>query len=84
MSQFMNTLTWTMAIKLYHAKMKAEKRRDLSAINSLKQQYPDLFTEQFNVYIEKAKRIAFLLDCLYNENFLLMFDLESDSVEILH
>lgn len=62
-------LSFPFIMDLYRAKSKAEANKDIKAIESLKQHYPELFKEEFDKFITEVKLVALYLDQKYSENF---------------
>lgn len=48
-------LSITFVLGLHHLKLRAEKEHDKTALNSLQQQYPELFSEQFVEFIQNLQ-----------------------------
>lgn len=82
---FMNKLSLPFVMDLYRTKIKAEGRGDATAIESLQQHYPELFTEEFQNFIDNMKLVAEHLDQKYDQNFSSMFELNNaDLPDKLH
>ena len=69
---FMN-LSFSFIMDLYRTKSSAESRGDISAIDSLKRHYPELFTDEFEEFIEGLKATVAYLDRKYDEDFSSIF-----------
>lgn len=74
MNDFFSELSFPFVMDLYRIKMKAVGRGEKNAITSLKQHYPELFTDDFDGFIEKIKMAAGYLDKKYEQNFTSMFE----------
>ncbi len=81
---FINNLSFTFVMDLYRLRINAEKRKDKKALLDLQQRYPELFTEDFDDFIEKLKMTAQYLDQKYDSHFSDMFEVnqykESESI----
>jgi hypothetical protein len=62
-------LSFSFVMDLFRAKKSAEGRGDKKAIESLNQCYPELFTEEFEEFIENLRQATAYLDSKYGENF---------------
>ena len=82
-NHFMNDLSFPFVMDLYRVRIKAENRADITAIESLKQFYPELFTEEFQEFIEKTKLVVSYLDQKYDQKFSRIFDPEVQD-EVTH
>ncbi len=80
--QFMNNLSIAFVMDLYRIKSKTENRGDTKGIENLKQRYPELFTEEFQEFIDKTKLVVADLDKRYGENFSAIFELEYDKIKV--
>lgn len=69
MSEFLTGLSFSFVMDLYRIKKGAEERGDASAIQSLNKHYPELFSDNFNDFIEKLKLTITHLDSEYGKNF---------------
>jgi hypothetical protein len=73
-------LSFSFVMDLYRTKVKAEKRGDVKAIESLLQHYPELFTDEFQEFIEKTQLVVGYLDQKYGENFSAIFSVEKEDI----
>lgn len=69
-----NDLSFSFEMDLFRSKTNAEIRKDAAAIDDLKIHYPDLFSEEFQEFIENLKVTMEYLDKKYGENFSSIFD----------
>lgn len=84
MKNFMD-LSFPFIMDLYRSKVRAERDNDASAISSLSQNYPELFTTEFEELIASAKHVAVYLDHKYEENFSSIFEVvKEEKIGNLH
>ena len=67
-------LSFSFVMDLYRARSSAERRGDSPAIENLKQHYPELFTEEFEEFIEGLKVTVAYLDRKYDEDYSSIFE----------
>jgi len=81
----MDNQTFAFILDLYRIKTNAERRQDKYAIESLQQHYPEIFTDEFDEFIENAKACAAYLDNEYDDNFSSMFEvsIQNDDPKII-
>jgi hypothetical protein len=75
-------LSFPFVMDLYRTKMKAEARKDTSALQSLEMTYPFLFDSQFSEFIEELKEAASFVDKKYDENLSKMFEIEERNKKV--
>ncbi len=66
---FSETLSFTFVMDLYLIKCGAESRGDNSALESMKEHYPELFADDFQEFIESLKITTAYLDEKYDQDF---------------
>ncbi len=62
-------LSFSFVMDLFRAKKSAEGRGDKKAIDSLNQYYPELFSVEFEEFIENLRQVTAYLDTKYGEKF---------------
>ena len=76
---FFKSVSFPFLIDLYLIKLKAEARNDQQSLINLHQRYPELFTIEFNNFIQNIKETVNFLDQFYNENFSKIFQVNADT-----
>lgn len=69
-------LSFTFAIDLFRVKRAAESRGDKVSLSSLEKAYPELFTDEFQEFIDSVQVVTEYLDQKLGENFSSMFNAE--------
>lgn len=77
-------LSFPFVMDLYRIRLKAERRGDTLAIESLKQHYPELFSVEFEDFIRVAIQVAGSKDLLYGENFSNLFQVNQPTIKKLN
>ncbi len=66
---------------LYRTRKSAEKRKDTKALVSLKQHFPELFSEEVDIFFEQFKKAAQVLDLEQGTQFSAAFESEGEAKE---
>lgn len=69
-------LSFNFAVDLYRVKCAAESWGDNASLTSLEKAYPELFTDEFQDFIDSVKVVTEYLDQKLGENFSSMFNTE--------
>lgn len=62
-------LPFDVVMRLYHYKVSAETKGDIQALMKLEQQYPDLFSREFDEFISNMRMSIEYLRHKYDEDF---------------
>ncbi len=76
MSKSLLELSYPFVMDLYRIKARAELRQDAAAVEDLQKKYPELFSADFEIFIENTKEVARHLDAKNGTNFSSTFELE--------
>jgi hypothetical protein len=63
-------LPFSFVIDLYKSRIEAEKSHNLISLANMRDQYPELFTGDFDDFIENVKATAQYIDKKYNKDFI--------------
>lgn len=74
---FSESLSFTFVMDLYRIKCGAEGRDDKNALESLKEHYPELFSDEFQEFIQTLKITAEYLGEKCGQEFSSMFETQN-------
>ena len=74
-------LSFTFMMDIYRVKIKAIKRDDKKALKNLEQHYPELFTEDFNQFINNLHLCVEYIHIQHGQDFRAMLEPDVDIIE---